>query len=133
MVKGTAPTRARAFLGKAEQYLESAEDNLAFERYTAASGDAIHAGISAKDAIATALTGSTAKSRDHAAAGGELRRALGARKEASRAERALRELVADKVNVEYGAELATKAKAEACLRRARSLVALAADIARLAP
>ena len=45
---------ARAFLTKAEEYLASDEDNLAAERYTPAAGNAIHAGISAKDAIVTA-------------------------------------------------------------------------------
>jgi hypothetical protein len=41
---------AKAFLTKAEEYLASAEDNLVAQRYTPATGDAIHAGISAKDA-----------------------------------------------------------------------------------
>jgi hypothetical protein len=52
---------AKAFLQKAEEYLASAEDNLERRRYTPAAGDAIHAGIGAKDAIVTALTGSTTK------------------------------------------------------------------------
>jgi uncharacterized protein (UPF0332 family) len=34
---------ARAFLRKAEEYLASAEDNFAAERYTPSAGDAIHA------------------------------------------------------------------------------------------
>ena len=50
---------AKSFLKKAEEYLAAAEDNLTAERYTPAAGDAIHAGISSKDAIVTALTGST--------------------------------------------------------------------------
>ena len=70
---------ARAFLRKAEEYLASAQDNLVAERYTAAAGDAIHAGISAKDAIVTALTGATRKGKDHAAAAKGLRTALGSR------------------------------------------------------
>ena len=61
--------RAKSFLKKAEEYLASAEDNLAAERRTPAAGDAIHAGISSKDAIVTALTGSTNKGQDHATAG----------------------------------------------------------------
>jgi Nucleotidyltransferase domain len=55
---------ARAFLKKSEEYLASAEDNLAAERYTPAGDDAIHAGISAKDAIVTALTGVTSMGKD---------------------------------------------------------------------
>ncbi|MGH3333395.1 MAG: hypothetical protein ACRDPJ_19025 [Nocardioidaceae bacterium] len=70
---------ARSFLKKAEEYLASAEDNLEVGRYTPAAGDAIHAGISAKDAIVTALTGSTSKGKDHATAAKELARALATR------------------------------------------------------
>ena len=56
---------ARTFLKKAQEYLASAEDSLAAERHTPAAGDAIHAGISSKDAILTTLTGSTGKGKDH--------------------------------------------------------------------
>ena len=73
---------AKNYLKKAEEYLASAEDNLIADRFTAAAGNAIHAGINAKDAIATALTGSTTKGRDHATAATELRQALGQRPEA---------------------------------------------------
>lgn len=77
---------ASAYLTKAEEYLASAEDNLDLERFTPAAGDAIHAGISAKDAIVTMLTGSTGKHKDHALAAAELRRALGQRDSAAKAE-----------------------------------------------
>ncbi len=70
---------AKRHLQKAEEYLESAEDNLSVERATPAAGDAIHAGISAKDAIVTALTGATSKAKDHTKSAPELRRALGTR------------------------------------------------------
>ena len=72
---------AKSFLKKAEEYLASAEDNLAAERHTPAAGDAIHAGISSKDAIVTMLTGSTSKGKDHATAAKELKQALGKRPE----------------------------------------------------
>lgn len=45
----------------AKAFLKKAEDNLAAGRNTPAAGDAIHAGISAKDAIVTALTRTTSK------------------------------------------------------------------------
>ena len=122
---------AKAFLRKATEYLASAEDNLVAERYTPAAGDAIHAGISAKDAICAALTGSTGKAKDHAAAAKELRSALGRRDTAPAAEKALRELIAAKSDVEYGTVLLTRAKAEPLVRRARSLAELAAEIVRL--
>ena len=82
---------AKSFLKKAEEYLASAEDNLTAERHTPAAGDAIHSGISSKDAIVTVLTGSTSKGKDHAtAAKVELKQTLGKRPEAATAEKALR-------------------------------------------
>ena len=122
---------ARSFLRKAEEYLASAEDNLAAERHTPAAGDAIHAGISAKDAVATTLTGSPGKAKDHATAAKELKQALGKRPEASEGEKALRELLSAKGDVEYGVALVTAAKAESLVRRARTLVELAVHVVRL--
>lgn len=122
---------AKAFLKKAAEYLASAEDNLELERFTPAAGDAIHAGISAKDAILAVLTGSTTKSKDHAAAAKELGRALAPRPDAATTERALRELIAAKADVDYGTALITVAKADPLVRRARNLVDLAVEIVRL--
>lgn len=123
--------RARNFLKKAEEYLASAEANLATQRPTVAAGDAIHAGICAKDAIVTELTGTTTKGKDHALAAKELRRALGQRPDAASAEKGLRELIVSKADVEYGVTLIPGAKAEALVRRARALVELAVRIVRL--
>ena len=122
---------AKAFLAKAEEYLASADDNLRAERNTPAAGDAIHAGISAKDAIVTALTGTTSKGKDHSTGGKELKLALGQRAEAAASERAFHELIAAKGDVEYGVSLITQAKAEPLVRRARNLVELAVQIVRL--
>ncbi|HRV69154.1 MAG TPA: hypothetical protein P5108_06855 [Marmoricola sp.] len=122
---------AKAFLRKAEEYLASAESNLVAERFTPAAGDAIHAGISAKDAIVTALTGATVKSKDHATAAKQMKTALGKRESATVAERALRELIAAKGDVEYGTALITRHRADPLVRRARTLVDLAAQIVRL--
>jgi HEPN domain-containing protein len=123
--------RATRFLDKASQYLASAEANVTAERYTPAAGDAIHAGINAKDAIVIELTGTTSKRKDHAAAAKELRQTLSTRPEAGAAEKSLRELIAAKADVEYGANLVTATKAEALVRRARTLVELAVAIVRL--
>jgi len=122
---------ARNYLKKAEEYAAAAAANLAAERCTPAAGDSIHAGICAKDAIVTVLTGSTRKGTDHAIAAKELRRALGARPTAATAEKALRELLAVKSDVEYGTNLITAAKAEPLVRRADVLVELATEIVRL--
>lgn len=80
-----ARNRANAYSAKALEYLASAQDSLAAGRPTTAAGDAIHSGIGAKDALATRLTGRTAKNQSHGAAVRELRTALGQREEAARA------------------------------------------------
>jgi hypothetical protein len=51
MAQAERLNQAKAFLTKAQEYLASAEDNLVAERFTAAAGDAIHAGISAKAGV----------------------------------------------------------------------------------
>jgi HEPN domain-containing protein len=131
MAKAGRRNHASSFLKKAEEYLASAEDNLELQRYTPAAGDAIHAGISAKDAIVTSLTGSTSKVKDHAAAATELTRALAKRPQAAAAQRGLRELISAKGDVEYGTALIGSTKAEPLVRRARTLVDLAIEIVRL--
>lgn len=133
MTSAQSKNHARAFLQKAQEYLDSAHDNHDLERATPAAGDAIHAGISAKDAIVTALTGATSKAKDHAAAARELRRALGAHADAATAEKALRDLIAAKAEVEYGAKLITPAKVDPLLRRAETLVDLAIKLVRPGP
>jgi HEPN domain-containing protein len=122
---------AKSFLKKAEEYLASAEDNLTAERHTPAAGDAIRSGISSKDAVVTALTGSTSKGKAHATAAKELKQALGKRPEAATAEKALRDLLSAKGEVEYGVALVTAAKAEPLVRRAQTLLELAVQIVRL--
>ena len=131
MANAEQRNHAKVFLKKAEEYLVSAEANLAADRNTPAAGDAIHAGISAKDAIVTALTGANNKGKDHAAAAKELRTALAKRDQAATAEKALRELLSAKRDVEYGTALTTPAKADVLVRRARTQVDLAVEIVRL--
>lgn len=130
MTSAESTNYAKRYLQKAEEYLASAEDNLDLERATPAAGDAIHAGISAKDAMVTMLTGRTTKVRDHARSTGELRIALGSRPEAAAAEKALRELITIKGDVEYGTTLITLAKAGPLVRRAGTLVDLAKQVVR---
>ena len=119
---------ARQYLRKARDYLDSAQDNLDLARLTPAAGDAIHAGISSKDAVVTAVTGATSKSKDHAKAAGELRQALYGRPDSAAAERALRDLIAAKGDVEYGTKVPTAVQATSFVRRARTLVELAEEI-----
>lgn len=131
MASAEQRNHAKSFLKKGEEYLASAEANLAAGRHTPAAGDAIHAGINSKDAIVTALTGTTSKGKDHTAAAKELEQALGKRTEAATAGKALRELLTAKGDVEYGVALVTATQAEPLVRRARTLVELAVQIVRL--
>jgi hypothetical protein len=121
----THKTRARSFLRKAVENRDSAHDNFDLGRYTASAGDAVHAGISAKDAIATVLTGSTAKGKNHATAARELKAALGGHPAAGQAEKAFAELLRSKTDVEYGSDLVDEPTAKRLLRRATTLVELA--------
>jgi hypothetical protein len=128
-MNGAAPSsHARAYLAKAREYLASAETNLAAERFTVAAGDAIHAGICAKDAIVMRLTGRVRKAKDHAAAVAELKNALGRRDVTASAERAIRELIAEKSDVEYGTAGTTATRAKQLVRRARTLVDIATTL-----
>ena len=61
----------------------------------------------------------------------ELKQALGKRPEASTSERALRELLSAKSDVEYGVALISATKAEALLRRSRTMVEVAVQIVKL--
>ena len=79
----------------------------------------------------TALTGTTGKGKSHATAAAELKPALGKRPDTPAAERALRELISAKSEVEYGVGLVTATKAEPLVRRAKTLVDLAVQIVRL--
>lgn len=69
----TALSDARAHLGKARQFLESARISQDFELYDAAASSAVVSGINSKDAICLALTGDTTRSEDHTQAVKELR------------------------------------------------------------
>jgi len=72
-----APSDARAHLAKAREFFTVAELNLDLELYNVAASDAVISGINSKDAICLRLTGTTAKTENHAAAAAELRTAGG--------------------------------------------------------
>jgi HEPN domain-containing protein len=71
MTRGRARTRpvskseTRQFIGKAEEFLETATAALAVSRFNAAAGNAIHAGINAVDAILGSRSGERASGQDH--------------------------------------------------------------------
>jgi HEPN domain-containing protein len=69
------PADAVAYVVKAAEFLRAAQDSLQLGNRTAATGNAVHAGIAASDAIAAALVGSVSQG-DHADAPGQLRQLL---------------------------------------------------------
>lgn len=56
---------AREFMAKAEEWLDTAIDALGQERFTAATGNAIHAGINAADAICGTRLGERSSAESH--------------------------------------------------------------------
>ena len=119
---------ARAHLQHAQDFLDGARTNLEFGNLRAAGSNAVLAGFRAKDAISTAVTGSTTASEDHRRAVKELVIALGKRPEASSAERALGELVKFKTPLQYSTQRIEQPRIATLVRRAESLVELAKEI-----
>jgi uncharacterized protein (UPF0332 family) len=70
-------TQARAHLDKAEQFLESAQADLAALRHDAATSAAVTSGINAADAVCLVLTGEAHRTQDHSDAIKRLKNAGG--------------------------------------------------------
>jgi hypothetical protein len=126
-VKKTATKRvtanqARAYLGKAEEYLEAASDSLELHRYVAATSLAVHAGINAADAITGARLGQRAAGQDHTQAIDVL---SGAGKDGVEAIVPLKRLLPLKTRAEYDPEVVPKAEAERAIRWAEKVVVIA--------
>lgn len=119
------PARASdgpAFLAKALQYLEAAEDALARCNHTAAVGCAVHATISAADAVASVRLqarwkGEHPGAADHVAAAGD---------EGATCASSLRRVLPLKTAAEYDPAPISATKATGALRAARQAVGAAA-------
>jgi hypothetical protein len=102
-------------------------------RYSACGLAAVHAGISAADAVTVHLVGEVSASRNHLDAVGLLRRAS-PRPELSRPERQLVGLLQAKSDVEYSGESVTRANAKVMLDQADRFTTWAVGVAgRLPP
>jgi hypothetical protein len=123
---------AQQFAGKAEEYLQTAIDALDEDRFNAATGNAVHAGINASDAILGARTGQRAGGEDHKQAI-PLLAALPV--DGRQAANALGRLVPLKSKAEYDPEPVSRSNAELALRQATALVEIARSViaARLRP
>jgi hypothetical protein len=73
--KPVTVAQTQQYLAKAEEFLAAAEDSLAACRWIAATGNAVHAGINAGDAVAGVHLRERAASLDHSNAVAHLRKA----------------------------------------------------------
>lgn len=112
---------ARAYLGKAKEFLRAAQDSLELANYTAAVGNAVHAGITASDAISAVRTGTVWRG-EHAGAAAHLE-ASG--EDGKQAARHLRRLLPMKTRAEYDPAPMRAADAKAAVQAAERMAGLA--------
>jgi len=111
-----SPSQAPKYLSKAREFLEAAQFSLGLGNYTAATSNAIHAGMNAGDAISCALVGSVSKG-EHADAPAHLK-TIGDVQGA----RYLRQLLPLKTPAEYDPAPVSAAQARKAVEAARRLI-----------
>jgi hypothetical protein len=110
-----------AYLAKAHEYLEAAEDALGRGNFVAAAGNAVHATIAAADAVASVRLGSRWKS-DHPGAATHV---AAAGREGEQCAASLRRVLPLKHQAEYDPMPMAPAKASGAIRAATQAVAAA--------
>ncbi|MGH9296544.1 MAG: HEPN domain-containing protein [Acidimicrobiales bacterium] len=110
-----------AYLAKAAEFLRAAQDSYELGNGTAATGNAVHAGIAASGALSAALAGSVSQG-DHGDAPSHLDAIGGDGKIAARQ---LRQLLPLKTQAEYDPRPISMADARRAVGAAARLVALA--------
>lgn len=115
--RGSAPD----YLAKSEEFLGAARRALEDDASDAAMLNAIHAGISAADAVCVALAGTRSTDPDHARAVDLLEEVGRGAPEFRDKAKQLRQLVTKKSVVEYEARRARAAEARDSVRRAERL------------
>ncbi len=118
------PGDGAAYLSKAREFLEAAEDAMARENHTAAVGNAVHATISAADAVASARLRARWKGEhpgavEHVAAAGD---------EGKTCATSLRRVLPLKAEAEYDPAPVSRTKATAALRAATQALEAAARV-----
>ena len=119
---------ASAHIAKAEQFLRAAERAADQAEYDAVMLNAIHAGISATDAVTIAMAGLRSTDPDHQRAADLLQEVAGASGEIRAQVNQLRRLLSRKNLVEYEARRARAAESSDSLKRASRFVAWARAI-----
>jgi hypothetical protein len=117
--------QTRAHLGKAEEFLTAARDSMGAGHSLAATSLAVHAGISACDAICGARTGQRAAGSDHGQAVTLLEQAG---REGKDAARVLTRLMPLKNRAEYEPEDVPKAAAKRAVDQAEKIVVIARTV-----
>lgn len=112
---------ADAYLAKASEFLRAAQDALRLGNHTAATGNAVHAGIAAADAIAAARSGSIWRG-PHDQASIHLEQSGMDGKQAARH---LRRLIPLKTRAEYDPAPVRAGDARAAVTAAERMVAIA--------
>jgi hypothetical protein len=119
---------AGSHLGKARQFLAAATTSIDASHHDAALLGAIHAGISAADAVAITLAGIRSTDPDHLKAADLLVEVGRDAKNVEAHARQLRQLLMKKNVVEYESRRATAAEALDAVRRATRLCEWASDV-----
>lgn len=120
------PAQVRSYIGKAEEFLAAARESLEGGHTLATTSLAVHAGISACDAICGARTGQRAAGADH----GQAVALLGqAGREGKDAARVLTRLMPLKNRAEYEPLDLPKATATRALEQAERIVQIARQVA----
>ncbi len=123
---------ARLYLEKAQQFLEEARSAVGSSRHDASMLTAIHAGISAADAVAVALAGRRSADPDHQRAIDLLEEIVGSSESVKTHVRQLRMLLAKKNVVEYESRQASAKEAADAVERADRVIAWARETVRRA-
>jgi hypothetical protein len=124
----TSRSEARLYLAKAQQFSAEATAAINNSRNDAAMLNAVHAAISAADAVCVALSGRRSADPDHQRAADLLQEIGGKSKGIAGHVRQLRMLIAKKNVVEYESRQASVKEATEAVQRAERLVSWAGQI-----
>ena len=124
---------ASSYMAKAGQFLKTAERAAAEAEHDAAMLNAIHAAISAADAVTIALAAVRSTDPDHQRAADLLQEVAGASGEIRGQVGRLRRLLSSKNLVEYEARRVKAAESLEALKRASRFVAWARDVTASSP
>lgn len=119
---------AKSFLAKAAQFLDEAQIASSANRHDATMLNAIHAAISANDAVTVALAGRRSTDTDHLRAADLLEEVGAGGGDLAAKARQLRSILVAKNAVEYESRAARATEAKQTLDRATRIVSWAADV-----